>query len=126
MPRLNPRALEISRRDTGDNSGQNNRVIPPHLVEATERIKPWRWQKGQCPNPGGRPKRDVAAEIARATFEKNPETIYQGLAKRLVGGDPYAFKELAERGYGKLTDKVELTSTDAIAELLAKARKRSE
>ncbi len=32
-----------------------------------------RFKPGQNGNPGGRPQRDIAAEIARAIFEKNPE-----------------------------------------------------
>jgi hypothetical protein len=77
-----------------------------------DRIAPWRWQKGFCPNPSGRPKRDRAAEIAREVFERNPEAVYQAMAKALVKGNAYAFKELAERGFGKLVEKKEVTGKD--------------
>jgi hypothetical protein len=36
-------------------------------------LKPWK--PGQSGNPGGRPKRDLAAEIARSIFERDPEAI---------------------------------------------------
>ncbi len=31
-----------------------------------------RFKPGQNGNPGGRPQRDIAVEIARAIFDKNP------------------------------------------------------
>jgi|SRR5689334_9260886 len=63
---------------------------------------------GQSGNPGGKPKIDVAAVIARAILEQNQEAAYKGLGKALIKGNAYVFKELAERGYGKLTEKREL------------------
>lgn len=93
------------------------------------RIAQWRWKPGQSGNPSGRPKQDAAADIARAIFENNPEAVYRALAKRLLKGDAYAFKELAERGYGKLKETVEVKATEElVADLLAGreyARKRN-
>ena len=43
-----------------------------------------RFKPGQNGNPGGRPERDIAAEIARAIFEKNPELIERN-SRRLRG-----------------------------------------
>jgi hypothetical protein len=43
-------------------------------------IAPWRWPKGFCPNPTGRPKHDRAAEIARQVFEDNPDAVYNAMA----------------------------------------------
>ncbi len=40
---------------------------------------------GRSRNPGGRPQRDIAAEIARAIFEKNPELI-ERYSRRLRRG----------------------------------------
>jgi hypothetical protein len=65
------------------------------------------WPKGFCPNPGGKPKRDWSADIARAVFEGNAEAVYEAMAKALLKGNAYAFKELADRAYGKIKDKVE-------------------
>lgn len=92
--------------------------------ERIARLKPWRFQPGQSGNPGGRPKRDVASEIARAIFENNPEAVYRALGKKLVKGDPYAFKELAERGYGKLKEKMEVNTSDEMLARLLNGRKR--
>lgn len=70
-----------------------------------ENLKPW--PKGVSGNPGGRPKRDMAAEIAQAVFEQNPEMIYQAMAKKLLKGDAHVFRELANRAFGKVPQKVE-------------------
>ena len=45
-------------------------------------LKPWK--PGQSGNPGGRPKQDDAAIIARAVFENNPEAIYKAIEKRVL------------------------------------------
>jgi hypothetical protein len=76
------------------------------------RVAPWRWKKGFCPNPGGRPKKDRANEIAREIFEQNPEAVYEAMAKALLGGNAYAFSQLADRAYGKIAQKQEITGAD--------------
>jgi hypothetical protein len=43
------------------------------MAERIENLKPWK--PGQSGNPGGRPKRDLTAEIARAIFGRDPEAI---------------------------------------------------
>jgi hypothetical protein len=72
---------------------------------ANLKIKPF--PKGVSGNPGGKPQYDVAAEIARAILTENKEAAYAGLAKALCKGNAYVFKELAERGYGKLKETKE-------------------
>ena len=94
-------------------------------VSPAARIAKWQWPKGFCPNPSGRPKRDRASEIAQEVFEKNPEAVYSAMAKALLKGNAYAFSQLADRGYGKLKEKLELSGTDEIAKALESARKRS-
>ena len=73
------------------------------------------WPKGMSANPGGRPKRDAAAEIAQAVFEKNPQAIYAAMLKVLKRGDPRAFAVLADRAFGKLREQVEMTHEDPFA-----------
>lgn len=81
--------------------------------------------KGQSGNPGGRPKNDVAAEIARAIFENDSEAIYRAFAKGLRSGNAYAFSVLADRGFGKLKEKVEHTGDAELLSALEAGRKRS-
>ena len=81
-----------------------------------ENLKPWK--PGQSGNPGGRPKRDVASEMARAVFEGNEEVIYRALCKALFKGNPKVFLALAERVYGKLTKPVEVSGLEGLAEKL--------
>jgi hypothetical protein len=83
------------------------------------------WPKGKSANPGGLPGTDVAARIARAVLEANEENIYRGLAERAIEGNAYTFKELAERGYGKLTEHHEHHADDALLAALAAGRKRA-
>jgi hypothetical protein len=71
-------------------------------------IAPFKFKPGQSGNPGGRPKRDFAAEIAQAVFEQNAEMVYRAMAKALKRGSAGAFAVLAERGYGKTPQHVEL------------------
>ena len=72
-----------------------------------ENLKPWK--PGQSGNPGGRPKNDVASEIAKAVFSQNPEMIYQAFLKALKKGNVCAFKVLADRAYGKVKETREVT-----------------
>jgi hypothetical protein len=62
------------------------------------------FQKGVSGNPGGRPKRDIAADIARAVFESSEGEAIAAFRKALLKGNAYTYKELAERGYGKLKE----------------------
>lgn len=64
-----------------------------------ENLKPWK--PGQSGNPGGRPKRDIAAEISRSIFERDAEAIQRVLAAELRKGNYRAFTALADRAYGK-------------------------
>lgn len=93
------------KRHTRGNASQF-RGPSPDVGKATQ-FKP-----GICPNPGGRPKKDWSADIARAVFENNAEAIYKAMLKPLLAGNAYAFKELAERAYGKLKERHELTGAD--------------
>lgn len=103
--------------DSGDGRKRNGK----HPA-SRKNLKPY--PKGVSGNPSGMPGYDVAAELARATISAFRDEAFQGLGKQLAAGNAYAFKELAERGYGKLTDKLQVSGIDAIAEALAKARQR--
>ena len=70
------------------------------------------WKPGECPNPGGKPKHDVASAFARAVIEGSLDAAFAGFTKQLAKGNAYAFTQLAERGYGKLVQKQELTGKD--------------
>ena len=86
--------------------------------------KATRWKPGQSGNPGGRPKRDMAAEIAQAIFEENPEAIYRAMLKALKRGNPKVFAVLAERGFGRLKETIELSTNEEVLAALAEGRKR--
>jgi len=70
-------------------------------------VKPWLFKPGQSGNPSGRPKNDLAAQIGRAIFEKNFDALEKAYTKALLKGNAYAFKELADRSYGKMTERIE-------------------
>jgi len=72
-------------------------------------------------------------EIAKACFEHNAEALYEAFSKDLLQdllrGNVYAFKELADRAFGKLkeTHQVDVSPyKDVPAEDLAKEIKRLE
>lgn len=67
------------------------------------------WKPGQSGNPGGRPKNDMAQEIAQAVFSQNPELIYKAFTKALHKGSAFAFQVLSDRAYGKLKETKEVT-----------------
>ena len=103
-------------RRTADSIEESKNVPPQNTRKisskarpgAGERLKPWRWKQGQSGNPGGRPKNDLARDIAQAIFENNPEMIYMAFCKAIAKGNAYCFKELAERAYGKLPETKEV------------------
>lgn len=87
------------------------------------------WKAGVSPNPGGRPKKDIASEIARGVFEKNPQIIGKAMLAGLIkgnGGMARMFGVLSDRGYGKLTEHLQVDAqvSAGVADRLAAARKR--
>ena len=72
----------------------------------TENLKPSK--PGQSGNSGGRPKRDLESEVARAVFEENADAIYRAMLKALLKGDPEVFAVLADRAFGKCSQRVEI------------------
>lgn len=101
---------KVDRRGTHPNSIKNLR--PP-------------WKPGECPNPGGKPKHDIASAFARAVIEGSLDQAFVGFAKQLAKGNAYAFKELAERGYGKLKETHEHGMTEEMLKALDEGRKRA-
>ena len=83
-----------------------------------------RFRPGQRGNPSGRPKKDIAAEIAQRVFEENADAIYRAMLKALLKGDPEVFVVLADRAFGKLTLKVEIPGLENLPDLIVEARKR--
>ena len=77
------------------------------MAGRVQNLKPFR--PGQSGNPGGRPKSDVAALLARRVFAENQSEIIAGLAKALRRGDAAVFKALADRAYGRLPQPLAVT-----------------
>ena len=107
-------SLGSARKKSGRGSHPNSRA----------NLKLHAYVKGQSGNPGGKPKHDVPAGIARAIFEQNEEAVYKAMAKSLLSGSAYVFKELSERGYGKLKETIEHSGDDLLLAALALGRKR--
>ena len=62
-------------RDNGNQPDATHANTPSVRVKMKKldatRIAEWKWRPGQSGNPSGRPKHDLAAEIAKACFENN-------------------------------------------------------
>jgi|SRR6185437_6329023 len=104
-----------------ENTGENKET--PKKRGRVENLKPWK--PGQSGNPGGRPKNDLAKEIAQAVFEQNGPAIYQAMGAALLKGNAYAFDVIACRAFGKLKEKVEHSVDEALLQRLAEGRKRA-
>jgi hypothetical protein len=83
------------------------------------------WPKGTSGNPGGLPGVDVAAMAARDFFRRYP-TISAAMARELRGFNGYGFSVLADRAFGKLTDRQHILTTGVTLEQVLLARKRAD
>lgn len=96
-------------RQDADSSRENT---PPVTQKGkrgdASRISAWRWQPGKSANPGGRPKRDLASDMAQAIFEENGPALYRAYLKAALKGNGYVFETLANRAFGKLRETVAL------------------
>ena len=97
------------------------RRTTPRQLAALEAHK---FKPGQSGNPSGLPGYDVAAKLAREVIEENYDGIKKGLAKQARAGNAYTFKEVSERGYGKLKQTVEVSDAEKVLERLAAGRRR--
>src|ERR1700680_4774133 len=98
-------------------------VRPGRHPNSIANLKPY--PKGVSGNPGGKPRVDVSAIIARAILEGNQEEIYIALAKALCRGNAYVFKELSDRAYGKVNTPVTVEAGDQLASILTQGRERA-
>ena len=89
------------------------RTVEKTVAGRVENLKPWK--PGESGNPGGRPKRDIASEIAQAIFEQDAEEILAVFSKALKKGDSRVFTALADRAYGKAKKSVEHSGEDGRA-----------
>ena len=84
---------------------------------------------GKSGNPSGRPKRDLAAELAVRVFEK---ADFEKLASQIIqtiGRNPKMLQIVADRAFGKVPQTLniqgELNVSTNVAERLKAARKRT-
>ncbi len=102
--------MEVSKKAGGQNS------VGTPRGRGTGR--PWKkgnkfaWKAGESGNPGGRPKKDMPAEIAYAIFQKDPEKIVEAFRKELLKGNPKVYAILAERGWGKSPQSIAIGGAD--------------
>lgn len=89
-------------------------------------LRPYQFKPGAewKGNAGGRPKNDLASQIAKRSFEKNPEVLEKAFYKGLRKASPRLFEALADRAFGKLTQRVEVPGLENLPEMMAEARKR--
>ena len=99
------RKAEEKSKGKGGSFSQNKEPVSGVRRRQNANLKPF--PKGVSGNPGGKPKVDLAAQIARAIFENDGPAIYAAYSKMLRKGSPYAFQVLSDRGFGKLKEHIE-------------------
>ena len=92
----------------GRDGAHNSAPVSEGRRRNLEILAAHRFPKGVSGNPGGKPKRDIASDIARAIFENDGPAIYAAFAKMLRKGSPYAYQVLSDRAYGKLKERHEV------------------
>lgn len=96
--------------EASDTAGtKQGKYAPGQHPNSRKALEVTQWVPGVSGNPAGRARQDVGAEIARAVLENNQEAVYNALSSALLKGNFYGFKELCDRGWGKLKEKVEVT-----------------
>lgn len=105
-------AEQIEENNAARGTDNTRKISSKARPGAGQRLKPWQWKKGQSGNPGGRPKNDIAKEIAQAIFSQNPEAIYHAIGGAIMKGNAYAFKEAANRAFGPVPTKIEHSGPD--------------
>lgn len=118
-------SIEETKAQRGTDSQKTERGSTRRGKHPNSRANLRPFRPGISGNPGGRPRFDVAAALARAVIEENEEEAYKGLAKALMKGNAYVFKELADRGYGKLKERVEHSVDEDLLKALDEGRKRA-
>lgn len=81
----------------------------PKKHALTPAMEARKWKPGESGNPGGRPKKDIAADIAQQLFEGNAELIARAMLKQLKKGNPKVFAVLADRAWGKPHQQIDVT-----------------
>jgi hypothetical protein len=106
-----------------ENSAENSKGGAPQL-------DPYKWQKGQSGNPGGRPKKKPVTDLYDEILN-DPEEIAKiraSVIKSLVKGNMamvLQLREMTDRVEGKVTQPIEADITVNLADAIAEARKRA-
>ncbi len=115
---------DITEEDNAAHSESKVNKYPPERLRGLEPYKP-----GQSGNPAGRkPDIKYISEAIRDLIKSNPELLRE-IVLKLAGeakkGNVQAFKEFADRGEGKVADKIEGTDIP-VTIILKPARERDD
>ncbi len=113
---------ELERNEAPEYSttGRDGRKMHPNSLKNL--IAPWK--AGEIHNPTGKNQFDEASAIARQVIGNNKEEIYKAMTKGLLSGNFYGFDVIANRGFGKLKEKVEHSISAELVTRLSLGRKR--
>jgi hypothetical protein len=92
----------------------------------SKNLKPW--PKGTSGNPAGRPKNDLASELARLAFESLDQKQAAKVLAKMILKNPKMLQVLADRAFGRVPQTLNLTAEInvgmMVAERLKSARER--
>lgn len=84
--------------------------------------EPYKWKKGFCPNPGGRPRafigdivRQILAEMPKRERKSYAEKLVRDAVKRAMRGSRGHLQELFDRAEGKPSQRIEHSGPDGSA-----------
>jgi hypothetical protein len=110
-----------------DETTTPDKQVKKHVLpKAMEKTK---WVKGKSGNPLGRkPKEDtmsdcireyLAGEVKTENGEKLTRTqiLVRGMYKKAINGDPSMTRELLDRGFGKVAQKIETTKKESFYDM---------
>jgi hypothetical protein len=109
------RKAKAKRKKAGTENSANNSAS--HVRGNPEKTRPFRFQKGQSGNPGGRPK-DLLITVLRSQIdEKAAIRLSRAIIAKASRGSVKHYREIADRLVGRPTQQLSLSAEVEVANM---------